>query len=163
MKQQYKVGQVLFVVSSTKTMIIPVQVVEELTKRTLNGAEVSYIVKVGQNQEEKVDINKIDGEIYTSAAQVKKALIERSSSAIANLVINAEKKASEWYQGGFEGTSIESGLISDIKKKDDKPRDQMGKFVTAEQEPVEQNKPGVQVEMPDGTVANVKMPKELEG
>lgn len=164
----YKVGQILFVVAPAKMKVVPVQVVEELTKRTLKGNEVSYIVKAGDGEGDRVDVKDIEGEIFTTADTVRKTLIERSTEGINRLVNNAVGVANKWYAGGFEHSG-DGSVVSDIKRKGERPRDPGGKFVKPEEQQLPPPAPeptadgGVQVELEDGTVANVKMPEVLTG
>jgi hypothetical protein len=165
----YQVGQILYILPSTKTAVVPVQVVEEITKKTLRGREVSYMVRFGKDADKILDINDIQGEIYDSSDQVKRVLVERSTSALNRLVNNAVEKAKSWYSGAFEGgvsgpmgdTDLEEALLGSGK-----PRDPRGRFVPSEApppEPEETPGTGTTVQLPDGTVANVKMPDVLTG
>ena len=40
-----KVGQILYVVPSKRPIVYPVQVVEELTKKTLTGVVTEFIIR----------------------------------------------------------------------------------------------------------------------
>ena len=161
----YQVGQILFVVPREKTAVVPVQVVEEITKKSLQGERVSHIVRYGQDPKKTVDINEIDGEIYDSSDHVKRVLIERSTMALNRLVNNAVEKAGAWYAGAFEspsaGTSDElASVLTGVP--DSKPRDERGRFVPQQQSPVQEGE-GATVTLEDGTVARVKLPPELQG
>ena len=102
---KYTVGQVLYVVLKKETRIYPMQVVEEITKKTLDGEVTSYMVRAGNDPKAQILIGDIDGEIFDSADKAKAVLIERATASIARLVDNAVQKAQEWYPGSFEAPS----------------------------------------------------------
>jgi len=91
----YKISQVLFILQNDSAKIAPVQVAEEVTKKTMNGNEVTYIVKHVNSKGESslVDLSKVKGEIFTSPEKLKKVLIARVSASMVQIVANAVEKA----------------------------------------------------------------------
>ena len=128
----YRVGQVLYVLMSKETKIIPVQVIEEIIKRTVAGESVSYIVKAGKNHN-PASLQDIDGEVFENVELLRETLTKKVMNTVNLVVDNAVLKASEWY----EQPEVVSPLIEDSRNKDDET---------------------VIVKLPDGKVANVKMP-----
>ena len=128
--KRYAVGQVLYVASSTSINVIPVQIVEELTKRTLAGEETTYVIRLGQD-DKKMQLSEVEGDIYESCDQMKLALINRITSSISKLIVVAEQKAVKWYGVG----SVES-IPESIHENHDESDD-------------------VQVVLPDGTRARL--------
>lgn len=114
----YRVGQVLFVILKKEAGIYPMQVIEEITKKTLNGDETTYILRVGADPGKIIDISKIEDEVFDSAENAKKVLVERVTRAINFRVEQAVEKAKEWYPSGFEHASDDplSGIT--IKRAD---------------------------------------------
>jgi hypothetical protein len=149
-----KVGQILYVVPSQQAIIYPMQVVEELTKKTLNGTEVDYVLRAGSATESKtIKLKEIKGEIYESAVRAKTVLTDRAIKSVARLVESATKKAEEWYPGAFEGSS-DDNIIDALKKPSaheavgqDTPR-------PASADPA--------IDLGDGIVARVKLPDVLK-
>jgi len=92
----YKVGQVLYVVLQKQTTVYPMQIVEEITKKTLEGSVTDYVLQAGA-QEEKIRLKDIQGEVFETPEQTKKVLIERVVKQIERLVDTAVKKSQEWY------------------------------------------------------------------
>lgn len=120
----YKVGQVLYVatLASGGGRVVPIQVIEEITKKTLTGEIKSYVIKMGpQNAAETVDISKIKGEIFTSADDAKRALIDRAKQGINQLVDDAVNRALEWYDAAFEerNQTIQTTVIEDLQTSND--------------------------------------------
>lgn len=102
---KYTVGQVLYVVLKKETRVYPMQVVEEIVKKTLSGESTSYVVRAGSDPKAQILISDIDGDIFDSADKAKAVLIERATASIARLVDNAVQKAQEWYPASFEASS----------------------------------------------------------
>lgn len=133
----YYVGQILFVVLNKKIQIYPMMVVEEIIKKTLSGEDVNYVLQAGSDSSRKILLNEIDGEIFESADEAKHVLTSKATLQIEKLVDSAALKAQEWYShDGNEETKQEiMSLSSDV--------------------PTETNKV-TKVELPDGTIANLK-------
>lgn len=111
----YKVGQVLYVILKKEATVMPLQVIEEITKKTLAEGEVtSYVVRVGSDPSKVLSISDIDGEIFDSSDKALKTLIDRVSKSITLRVEQAIDKAKEWYPTGFEHASDDP--LSIIKK-----------------------------------------------
>jgi len=89
----YKLGQTIYVVKGNS--VLPVLVVEEIVKKTLNGSEVAYIVKHKNNA--PVPLTDVGTEAFEDAKSAKKTLIERATKAINAIIDEAQKNASEWY------------------------------------------------------------------
>ena len=109
----YAVGQVLFIVLRKEATIYPMQVVEEITKKTLEGELTTYMVR-GQDAAKQLVITEIDGEIFDSADEAKAALVARVTATISDRVDAAVAKAREWYPTGFESSA--SDPMAMIKK-----------------------------------------------
>lgn len=134
----YTVGQVLYVVSKRKIEIVPVQIVEELTSRTLDGEEKTYRVKVGSG-DEIVTIDRVDGEVFEHPNELADVLTQRASMSIRKLVDEAVKRAHAWYPSATMHANRSSVAAS-------------GAQLVEEQQ---------MITLPDGTIARVKLPSEM--
>jgi hypothetical protein len=134
----YAVGQVLYVVSKRKIEIVPVQIVEELTSRTLSGEEKTYRVKVG-NGDEIVTIDRVDGEMFEHPNELADTLMQRASVSIKKLVDEAVQRAHAWYPGVAAHANRLPAVASGAQQLDE---EQM-------------------ITLPDGTIARVKLPPEM--
>lgn len=140
----HTIGQVLYVVLSKKNQVYPMQVVEVITKKTLAGEEVSYILQAGPEKSSRVELSSVDGEIFETAERARKTLIERATSQINKLVEIASKKSSEWYG---ETRRAEMQTIQDL------PDFTVNHLSKEDSEDVKT------VTMPDGTIVKVKLPE----
>lgn len=180
----YRVGQVLYVIPKGETRIYPVQIVEEVTKKTLEeGAVTSYMVRGSTQTEETLDIDSLDGEVFDSAAKLQKTLVERATAGITAVIESAVAKAHEWYPTGFEQpgddelaslkkapvpgqpplppTKQQQQQRPQPKKRQGPPPEvaMLAAELAAETEQLE-------VELPDGTrakVGSIKVPESLQG
>lgn len=150
----YKIGQILFVVLKKQSQVFPMQCIEIITKKTLEGEEINYKVRGGQDANATLMVNEIDGEIFDSSEKARSALTDRATRSISKIVDIAVQKASEWYgPNAFEAP--EGDVLATLKKQPEP----IGK---------KQNKPrlappgeGTPVQLEDGTVVRVKMPDQL--
>lgn len=140
----HTIGQVLYVVLSKKNQVYPMQVVEVITKKTLTGEEVSYILQAGPEKSSRVELSSVDGEIFETAERARKTLIERATSQINKLVDIASKKSAEWYG---ETRRAEMQTIQDLPD------------FTVNQISKEDSEDVKTVTMPDGTIVKVKLPE----
>lgn len=140
----YEIGQVLYVVLSKKNQVYPMQVVETITKRTLKGEEISYILQAGSDKVNRISLDQVDGEVFDTAEKVRKTLLQRATSQINKLVDVALKKSVEWY-----GTSGEIQTVNNLPDL----------VVREEQQSNDQKEFVQEVSMPDGTVVKVKLPE----
>ena len=103
--QNYRVGQILFLI--TNDNVIPVQVIEEVVRTTLEGKQKTYIVKFPDKDETKSDISKIKGPLFTSKEEVRVYMITNATNAIDKMV----KKATEIVDVVFEDGNVQEEII----------------------------------------------------
>lgn len=137
----YQVGQILFVILNKRAQVYPMMVVEEVTKRTLQGEVINYVLQGGSDPKTTVLLDLVDGEIFESANEAKHVLISRATTQIERLIDNATIKATEWYSLDDQDANNQSRImeLSPIKVADN----------------VSDNI--VKVELSDGTFANLKI------
>ena len=158
----YEVGDVLYIVSNKRKNVIPVQVVEQILRKSLEGENISFKVVIPGKPQEPVNLHAIDGTAYKTLEDAKKVLYDQATDAINGLLEAAfeiSKKhfrvtKKEAYREEDLVQYSESPLAVDIPKALDpvEPPSALLDF-TAATETGE-----VKVQMPDGTYASVKMP-----
>lgn len=146
--KQYTVGQILYLLPENKISVIPIQVVEEIKKKTLKGEEVSYVVRYSSNENEITDISNVKGELFDCSDNVKVALIERSTVALNDLVDGAVSQAGKWY-------------VATIENPDNQTVSKPRKLQMSPQEVPKHPEEGVhEVQLPDGEIVRVSgLPK----
>lgn len=138
----YSIGQVLFVILSKKNQVYPMQVIETITKRTLNGEEISYVLQAGADKETKVTLDKVDGEVFETSNKARKTLIQRATDQINKLVDISVSKSFEWYNIVDQPQTIQD--LPDLMTK---------ATLQVEEEEISS------VTMPDGSIVKVRLPK----
>lgn len=136
----YHIGQVVFVVLNKKQQIFPMQVIEMVTKKTLQGEEVKYCLQAGSDKTTKIMLDQLEGEIFTSADEARHTLVSRVTKQIHAMISNAEKKAVSWY--GDDKTELAQTL------KVDEPSVSF----------IEENNEYETVVLPDGQIARIRLP-----
>tara|TARA_Y100000593_G_C4164552_1_gene263752 strand:+ start:143 stop:553 length:411 start_codon:yes stop_codon:yes gene_type:complete len=133
----YNVGQLLYVILNKRQRVIPVQVIEQVVRRSLQGEETHYSVNVpGKNGVKPYNLHDLDGEVYESVEDAKEALIENANRSITHLVESAQKIAKHVFD-----SSDDDSLVFDSSKPQ-----------------LEDDEESVKITLENGTIANVKMP-----
>lgn len=136
----YRVGQVLFVLMNKETKIIPVQVIEEIIKRTVDGETTSYMVKMGKSGK-VLSLSEIDGDVFDNVDKLRDVLTKRVMNTINAVVDNAAVRAGEWY----EQPEVHSPMLEPLPPPPQEKNDSES----------------IMVQLPDGKYANVKMPSMI--
>lgn len=129
----YSVGQVIYVILSKKGQVYPMRIIEEITKKTLKGEVTNYVAQAGADLTTTILLDQIEGEIFVTANEAKKILIERATAQIEKIVDNAVNKAAEWYSEKNHNDDVEIHELPQPKEE----------YPT--------------VKLPDGSVARLKI------
>ena len=138
----YEVGQVLFLIMSKRQQVIPIQINEQVVRRSLDGEDTSYSVSVPVPKGTKLfDLQDLDGEVYSSIDEARSVLFEHASEAINSITQKAAAVAEHRF--GYTGTLQPS--LDDIPEPE-----------------VSESESAVKITLEDGTVANVHLPDSLD-
>jgi len=107
--QQYRVGQILFLIADA-SKVVPIQVVEEVIRTTLNGKEKTHIVKFPDKKQTTVDIKKVKGTLFDSKDEVKRYMIQNAKDAIEQMITLAEDISINVFNVSSYNTASESSL-----------------------------------------------------
>ena len=132
---QHNVGKVLYVILSKKGQVYPMRIIEEITKKTLKGEEVNYVVQAGSDVNSTILLSQIEGEIFETPGEARRVLVSRATEQIDRLVSAAVAKAKDWY-----ALQVDEHEVHELP----------------EETPVNESESGF-VTLPDGTVARIKM------
>ena len=87
---QYKVGQILYICDEERIKIIPIQVVEEVIRNTIEGSEKNYVIMFPDTKKTLASLSKVKGKIFQDPEKVQDYMIKNASDAIKRM-----KKAAE--------------------------------------------------------------------
>lgn len=129
----YRVGQILFLISEANK-VLPIQVVEEVIRTTLNGKEKTYIIKFPNKEETTTDINKVKGTLFESKKEVFNYMIENTTNAINQMLDTAEIVCSEVFNVKLEKEVIKKDKIENLINDDQKmqPEKKQNKIITVD-------------------------------
>jgi len=134
----YAVGQVVYLLQTKSLSVVPVQVVEQITKNTLNGSETVYNVKI-PGKEKMLDLSSFNGEVFEDIREVKAFMIKNITSNIEKMVSQAAQIANEHFPDAEKGVSVFNSENNLSTGEYDK----------------------VKVDLGDGQLANIRLPPEL--
>ncbi len=117
--KEYSIGQVLFVLLKGDTNIHPVMVVEELKKKTLQGASTEYTVEIISKggKRNRVLLTELEATVFDSVENAREHLIINATTAIQRIcdvaTQSARKHFSEVAPAVVQRRHIEPELIDD--------------------------------------------------
>lgn len=141
----HAIGQVLYVVLAKKNQVYPMQVIEVITKKTLTGEEIRYVLQGGSDKKSTVFLDQIDGEVFDSSERARKVLVQRATVQINKLIDISIEKAKEWYKPK-EVTNVIPQRVDDLEE------------LMTEDASIDAVQNSQTIVMPDGTIANIKLP-----
>ena len=111
----YTVGQILYMTSLKSLRIIPVQVVEEVSRTTLKGKETSYIVQLPDKEKTRFNVNSLKTPLYSDIVELEKTMIDNAKTSIKKMVVLAKDLATSEFpkQVEFENDIKEDNINND--------------------------------------------------
>jgi hypothetical protein len=141
--EKYSVGQVLYIVSSQKVSVYPIQVVEEVIHKRLDGEDTTYIYKM-PGDSNTFKLSDIDGEIFVTHNDARNTMLKRAENVIGTLIEKAVNAGSV-----FKGHNIVSAAKVINEKNEVKK--------TNTHEELKESADRSLVRLPDGTLAKVNV------
>ena len=143
----YEVGSVLWIIRTDRPGLMAYRVVEEITKKTLEGEQIEYLVQSANPKSKTVRLDQIKGNIFEDSEEAKQKMIENATRAIDGMVLKIQ---------GNVDTFFGSTLLEEEETKPKKPSSRKSKKT-------EKLKPGYQwIELEDGSRAQIKIPEVLK-
>ena len=93
----YKVGQVLYMTNPKSLKIIPIQIVEEVTRTTLNGSEKTYMIQFPDSKKTRVDIASLKGDLFADTKELRDIMVSNATASIDKMITIATQLAKEEY------------------------------------------------------------------
>ncbi len=90
----YEVGQVIYLLSKRDLKIFPVQVIEEIKRKTIEEEVVTYVVSLPDKEKTQVSIEDVNADIFTSLESLESHMIENAHSEIKVFIKKASRLAS---------------------------------------------------------------------
>tara|TARA_B100000214_G_C23868414_1_gene581417 strand:+ start:163 stop:678 length:516 start_codon:yes stop_codon:yes gene_type:complete len=168
----YAVGDVVYVISNKKRNVVPVQIVEQIVRRSLDGESVSFKAALpGRDKSQSIDLHTVDGTVYRTLADARMFLYDQATTAINELLSTASEVSKKHF--GVDPDSppttepVPQDQTADKNPTFDMDLDQLPlappSNVSADGTVLDftsvDSSGKVEVQMPDGTIASIKMPE----
>lgn len=147
----YDVGQVVFVISDKHKRVIPVLVVEQVVRRTLDGETVEYQVQGDSSKKQTYVLSAIGTNHFSSAEDVRKYMCENATTTIDEIVSEALQIAQTKFSYQEEPTGL---VINTLSTPVDAPDIFVNSNSSGSKAAEGQR---ARVKLPDGTYANVNV------
>ena len=85
----YEVGQIIYLLVEKSARVFPVQVIEEIVRKSITGEKITYMVKLPNEKAELVDLSDLNAQVYTSEDLLKQKMISNATNAIEKMVDKA--------------------------------------------------------------------------
>ena len=141
----YEVGTILWIIHTERPGLVAYRVVEEITKRTLDGEKIQYLVQPAMPKARTVQLESIKGRIFLNSEEAKNALVENATRAIDTMIQKTQNLVDKFFVVKSQ-QAVDNVENIDIQASTDQTL-----------------KPGYQwVTMENGTKVQVKIPEILK-
>lgn len=146
--KRYQIGQVLYALFVKEYKLLPFRIAEENVVRTLNGESTTYKVVYGPSASKMVDLGVLAEKsvIFEHLAEAHQTLLNQSKTMIDKVVSEASSQAKTWFPNAVSGYSSQVQSI-DFSGLNESAGNQ------------NENDESPMLELPDGTIARVKIGK----
>jgi hypothetical protein len=93
--QVYDVGHILFLLFERKRQVIPVQVTEQITRKTLEGEKMEYIVTLPNEKRATTELSSLGAQIFYTIEDAQTHMVDSAKSAIDAMVTKTTQIATE--------------------------------------------------------------------
>jgi arginyl-tRNA synthetase len=93
--QVYDVGHILFLLFERKRQVIPVQVTEQITRKTLEGEKMEYIVTLPNEKRATTELSSLGAQIFHTIEDAQEHMVTSAKLAIDSMVTKTTQIATE--------------------------------------------------------------------
>jgi len=93
--QVYDVGHILFLLFERKRQVIPVQVTEQITRKTLSGEKMEYIVTLPNEKRATAELSTLGAQVFYTVEGAQEHMLSSAKNAIDEMVTKTTQIASE--------------------------------------------------------------------
>jgi hypothetical protein len=86
---KYSVGQVLFLLIRKDKRVVPVKIIEEIVRKTLDEEVVSYNVLFPDKKSTVTSLSNVDAQVFTDIYALRAQMIESATAMIDGIVDNS--------------------------------------------------------------------------
>jgi len=115
---KYNVGQTIFAMLKKQKQVIPVLVVEELTRKRVDGESFTYTVQLPDDKNTQVQLDKLDADVFDTIDGVKESMLSSAAQTIEKIITRAEKIQSEYFSKNNNENLLENENSNDSMQVD---------------------------------------------
>lgn len=109
----YDIGQIIYILSNKSQSVVPAIIAEEDIRkvRKLDGVHevVNYKLHIGPRDKlRQVDLNRIDGEVFTSLEDIRVSMVEKLTTFVDDLIKSTQGNVLSWYGVTADNHVLES-------------------------------------------------------
>ena len=86
---KYKVGQVLYLLSSHTMKVFPVQIVEEVVRSSLKGKNISYTVMMPNRKKSLIELDSVNAKVFEDVEELREFMIQNTKNSIIKIIKDA--------------------------------------------------------------------------
>ena len=156
--QVYDVGHILFLLFERKRQVIPVQVTEQITRKTLDGEKMEYIVTLPNEKRATTELSSLGAQIFHTIEDAQEHMVSSAKSAIDSMVTKTTQIATEAFDINIKykntsGEIVQSKCLdSQIKesiKTDNRKNSKKGTLTISSEE-------STKIDLGNGVIGNLK-------
>jgi len=156
--QVYDVGHILFLLFERKRQVIPVQVTEQITRKTLEGEKMEYIVTLPNEKRATTELSSLGAQIFHTIEDAQEHMVSSAKSAIDSMVTKTTQIATEAFDINikYKNTSGEivqskylDGQIKESIKHDSHKNTKKGPLTISSEE-------STKIDLGNGVIGNLK-------
>lgn len=160
---KYEVDQVLFVLAGANKGVLPVQVCEEIVRKTSDGTTVDYMVKF-PDKGEPVNLKIAKNQVFVTEKSLKSHMMNNTEIAIDRLLLQARTIAKAKFD--YDPAIPKRNEKAAVNQKDQK-LEQANSKPEHESKSIIKNSAvieaeGLELQLDDGTSARIHLPPEFQ-
>jgi hypothetical protein len=116
--QVYDVGHILFLLFERKRQVVPVQVSEQITRKTLSGEKIEYIVTLPNEKRATTELSSLGSQTFQNIEDAQAHMLESAKLAIDAMVLKTTQLATDAFGVNIKykntsGNIVQSQFVSD--------------------------------------------------
>ena len=161
---KYEVGQVLFILAGANKGILPVQVSEEIVRKTAGGTTIDYMVSF-PDRDEPVNLKVANGNVFVTEDAIKAHMMSNTEIAIDRLLVQARSIAKNRFDYKPAGTN-KAAPVKNTKKENEIPLKAATKINESSNDDIAELaaplEDGATLQLEDGSTARIHLPPEFQ-
>ena len=93
--EDYQVGQIIFLIGEKTTRVLPIQVVEEVIRTTIEGKIKTYTIKMPDKNGTTADIYTLKGTLFKDKKELRTYMLSNAKNAIDSMITTSDALSEE--------------------------------------------------------------------